>query len=83
MQKVLIELRILKSFEFVSHLRRASAIVRQVGASSGDIYVKGAPECMKDICRVDSCEYLIHAYKRSTRADCLQKSSSARLRRTS
>ncbi|MCJ1378786.1 hypothetical protein MMC17_001885 [Xylographa soralifera] len=45
-----IELGTLKSFEFVSQLRRASVVVRQFGAPGGDIYVKGAPECMKDIC---------------------------------
>ena len=49
-----IELGILKSFEFVSQLRRASVVVRQFGAPGGDIYVKGAPECMKDICDPDS-----------------------------
>lgn len=47
-------LGILKSFEFVSQLRRASVVVRQVGAAEGDVYVKGAPECMKDICMGDS-----------------------------
>ncbi|MCJ1256606.1 hypothetical protein MMC24_004430 [Lignoscripta atroalba] len=46
-----IELGIIKSFEFVSQLRRASVVVRQFGALGGEIYVKGAPECMKDICR--------------------------------
>ncbi|KAJ0271530.1 hypothetical protein COL940_010983 [Colletotrichum noveboracense] len=35
-------------------LRRASVIVRQFGKPSGDIYVKGAPECMREICREDS-----------------------------
>lgn len=49
-----IELGVLKSFEFVSQLRRASVVVRQFGAPSGDVYVKGAPECMKDICRAES-----------------------------
>ncbi|KAK5111234.1 hypothetical protein LTR62_005262 [Meristemomyces frigidus] len=49
-----IELGVLKSFEFVSQLRRASVIVRQFGDKSGDVYVKGAPEAMKDICRADS-----------------------------
>jgi len=49
-----IELGVLKSFEFVSHLRRASVIVRQFGSKTGQVYVKGAPECMKDICRADS-----------------------------
>ncbi|KAL4403749.1 ATPase [Colletotrichum abscissum] len=50
----LLELGVLRSFEFVSQLRRASVIVRQFGQQSGDIYVKGAPECMREICREDS-----------------------------
>ncbi|KAF2750201.1 P-type ATPase-like protein [Sporormia fimetaria CBS 119925] len=49
-----IELGVLKSFEFVSQLRRASVIVRQFGSKNGQVFVKGAPECMKDICRADS-----------------------------
>ncbi|KAK3378169.1 hypothetical protein B0H63DRAFT_479050 [Podospora didyma] len=48
------ELGVLKSFEFVSQLRRASVIVRTFGRQSGDIFVKGAPECMRDICRPES-----------------------------
>ncbi|KAL1842496.1 hypothetical protein VTJ49DRAFT_5102 [Mycothermus thermophilus] len=48
------ELGILKAFEFVSQLRRASVIVRTFGHPSGDIYVKGAPECMRDICRPET-----------------------------
>ena len=47
----------MKTFEFVSQLRRASVIVRSFGARGGDIYVKGAPECMKEICRPDSCRF--------------------------
>ncbi|KAL9571563.1 hypothetical protein ACKAV7_004205 [Fusarium commune] len=49
-----IELGVQKSFEFVSNLRRASVIVRQFGQKSGDIFVKGAPEAMKEICRPES-----------------------------
>ena len=49
-----IELGVIKSFEFVSQLRRASVVVRQFGSPSGDVYVKGAPEAMKEICRPDS-----------------------------
>ncbi|KAF3065032.1 hypothetical protein GL218_02213 [Daldinia childiae] len=52
-QNVPIELGVLRSFEF-SQLRRASVIVRAFGQQSGNIYVKGAPECMRDICRPDS-----------------------------
>ena len=49
-----VELQILKGFEFVSHLRRASVIVRQKGDPGAKIYVKGAPEVMKDICQASS-----------------------------
>ncbi|AEO56383.1 hypothetical protein MYCTH_2301237 [Thermothelomyces thermophilus ATCC 42464] len=49
-----LELGVIKSFEFVSQLRRASVIVRTFGRPSGDIYVKGAPECMRDICRPET-----------------------------
>jgi len=49
-----LELGVLKSFEFVSQLRRASVIVRTFGRPSGDIYVKGAPECMREICRPET-----------------------------
>jgi cation-transporting ATPase 13A2 len=49
-----VELNILKGFEFVSHLRRASVIVRQQGDPGANIYVKGAPEVMKDICQASS-----------------------------
>jgi len=52
-----VELGILKSFEFVSQLRRASVIVRNFGSPGYNVYVKGAPECMKDICRPESCKY--------------------------
>jgi cation-transporting P-type ATPase 13A2 len=53
-QAVAAELGILKSFEFVSQLRRASVIVRPFGQKSADIFVKGAPECMREICRPGS-----------------------------
>lgn len=60
-QNTPIELRMLKTFDFVSQLRRASVIVRQTGDSGGDIYVKGAPECMKDICNPESCKFVCPA----------------------
>lgn len=44
------EIGILKIFEFATHLRRASVITRKYGSLGCDIYVKGAPECMKSIC---------------------------------
>ncbi|KAL8882788.1 MAG: hypothetical protein Q9198_000281, partial [Flavoplaca austrocitrina] len=50
----LVQLNIIKSFEFVSQLRRASVVVSQAGNEYASIYVKGAPECMRDICRPNS-----------------------------
>ena len=65
LQNTPIELGNLKSFEFVSQLRRASVIVGQSGSSQGDVYVKGAPECMREICRQDSCKSFPHHRLRS------------------
>ncbi|KAI4215034.1 MAG: hypothetical protein LQ351_002348 [Letrouitia transgressa] len=50
------ELYTVKAFEFVSHLRRASVIVQQGRAPIANVYVyvKGAPECMKDVCKASS-----------------------------
>lgn len=53
-ETVPLELGVLKLYEFVSQLRRMSVIVRTFGQQSGDIYVKGAPECMREICRPES-----------------------------
>ncbi|KAI0472027.1 hypothetical protein GGR56DRAFT_667735 [Xylariaceae sp. FL0804] len=53
-QNVPIELGVIRGFEFVSQLRRASVIVRAFGQQSGSVYVKGAPECMREICRPES-----------------------------
>lgn len=49
-----VELSVLRIFEFVSHLRRSSVIVRQQGDPGAQIFVKGAPEVMKDICQASS-----------------------------
>ena len=48
------ELGVWKSFEFVTQLRRASVLVQQNGSSEVNVYVKGAPECMREICRHES-----------------------------
>ena len=45
-----LELGTLKSFDFVSYLRRSCVVVGESGSLGADIYVKGAPECMRDIC---------------------------------
>lgn len=48
--QVPVELGVLRNFEFVSQLRRASVVVRQFGGSGASFFVKGAPESIKDIC---------------------------------
>ncbi|EJU04071.1 Ca-transporting ATPase [Dacryopinax primogenitus] len=49
-----LELGVIRVFEFVSSLRRMSVIVKRLKSSSMEIYVKGAPEVMVDICEKDS-----------------------------
>lgn len=45
-----VELGVIRTFEFVSALRRMSVIVKQLHASSMEVFVKGAPEALVDIC---------------------------------
>ncbi|KAJ7091282.1 Ca-transporting ATPase [Mycena epipterygia] len=49
-----LELGVIRTFEFVSALRRMSVVVKRLKSSSMEIYVKGAPEVMTDICDRDS-----------------------------
>ncbi|PYH40684.1 putative P-type ATPase [Aspergillus saccharolyticus JOP 1030-1] len=49
-----LELGILRNFEFISELRRASVVVRRFGDSGASTYVKGAPESVKAICLPES-----------------------------
>ncbi|KAG0032683.1 hypothetical protein BGZ81_010294 [Podila clonocystis] len=49
-----LELGIIRCFEFVSTLRRMSVIVKRLHSPGMDVYVKGAPEVMTDICAKDS-----------------------------
>ncbi|KAG5635993.1 hypothetical protein H0H81_009443 [Sphagnurus paluster] len=49
-----LELGVIRAFEFVSSLRRMSVIVKRLKSTSMEIYVKGAPEVMVDICDRDS-----------------------------
>lgn len=49
-----LELGVIKTFDFVSALRRMSVIVKRLRSSSMEVYVKGAPEIMGDICEKDS-----------------------------
>ncbi|CEG69341.1 hypothetical protein RMATCC62417_05429 [Rhizopus microsporus] len=52
--KTPVEFGIIHTFEFVSALRRMSVIVRQLANPTMEIFVKGAPEVMKDICLPES-----------------------------
>ncbi|KAG0329471.1 hypothetical protein BGZ99_001857 [Dissophora globulifera] len=45
-----LELGIIRCFEFVSSLRRMSVIVKRLHSPGMEIFVKGAPEVMTDIC---------------------------------
>ncbi|KAG6886168.1 hypothetical protein C0993_000686 [Termitomyces sp. T159_Od127] len=49
-----LELGVIRTFDFVSSLRRMSVIVKRLKSSSMEIYVKGAPEVMPDICDRES-----------------------------
>ncbi|KAL6307860.1 P-type ATPase [Sparassis latifolia] len=49
-----LELGVIRTFEFVSALRRMSVIVKRLKSNSMEVYVKGAPEVMTDICDKDS-----------------------------
>ncbi|CAG8505217.1 11733_t:CDS:10, partial [Scutellospora calospora] len=61
-----IELGIIRTFEFVSSLRRMSVLVKRLRNQTIEVYVKGAPEVMRDICRADSFpedyDQLLHYY---------------------
>lgn len=55
-----LELGVIRTFDFVSSLRRMSVIVKRLKANSMEVYVKGAPEIMPDICDPESCESRTH-----------------------
>ncbi|ELU37719.1 Ca-transporting ATPase [Rhizoctonia solani AG-1 IA] len=54
-----LELGVIRTFEFVSALRRMSVVVKRLKSSSMEIYVKGAPEVMGEICDPESCKFNI------------------------
>jgi cation-transporting ATPase 13A3/4/5 len=49
-----LELGVIRTFDFVSSLRRMSVVVKRFKSSSMEIYVKGAPEVMVEICEPSS-----------------------------
>ncbi|CEP11235.1 hypothetical protein [Parasitella parasitica] len=60
-----VEFGIIYTFEFVSSLRRMSVIVRRLANPTMEVFVKGAPEVMKDICTPESMpeDYQERLYK--------------------
>jgi cation-transporting P-type ATPase 13A2 len=53
-----LELQLMRIFEFESSKRRMSVIVRKSGTKHLQVYVKGAPEIMSDICQSPTCTSL-------------------------
>lgn len=51
-----LELGVIRTFDFVSSLRRMSVVVKRLKSPSMEVYVKGAPEVMADICDPASWE---------------------------
>lgn len=47
----------MRVFEFESSKRRMSVIVRKSGTKDLQVYVKGAPEIMYDICQQSTCTF--------------------------
>ncbi|KAG9288647.1 hypothetical protein G9A89_006748 [Geosiphon pyriformis] len=54
MMNPFLELGIIRTFEFVSSLRRMSVIVKRLKSHTMEVYVKGAPEIMIEICKKES-----------------------------
>ena len=53
-----LELGVIRTFEFVSALRRMSVVVKRLKSTSMEVYVKGAPEVMAEICDKSTCKFL-------------------------
>ncbi|KAG5460206.1 MAG: hypothetical protein BJ554DRAFT_7772, partial [Olpidium bornovanus] len=52
-----LELAIVRVYEFVSKLRRMAVVSRSTRAGGFEVFVKGAPEVMGDICLPESCAW--------------------------
>lgn len=51
-----LELGVIRTFDFASALRRMTVITKRLKSKSMEIYLKGAPEIMRDVCDPSSCE---------------------------
>ena len=52
-----LELGVIRTFDFVSALRRMTVITKRLKSKSMEIYLKGAPEILKDVCDPESCKF--------------------------
>ncbi|KAJ1965508.1 hypothetical protein GGI12_000730, partial [Dipsacomyces acuminosporus] len=66
------ELGIIRTFDFSAALRRQSVVVKRLGAKYNEIYVKGSPESVRELCLADTIphnfdkallEYTNHGYR--------------------
>ncbi|KAI7829103.1 hypothetical protein BX661DRAFT_181378 [Kickxella alabastrina] len=66
------ELGIIRAFDFSASLRRQSVIAKRLGARYNEVYVKGAPEAIRELCYSDTIprdfdsvllEYTNHGYR--------------------
>ncbi|KAJ2712952.1 hypothetical protein H4R19_002488, partial [Coemansia spiralis] len=48
------ELGIIRTFDFSPALRRQSVVTKRLGARYNEVYVKGAPEAIRDLCYPDT-----------------------------
>ncbi|KAJ2891399.1 hypothetical protein IWW38_003635, partial [Coemansia aciculifera] len=66
------ELGIIRTFDFSASLRRQSVVAKRLGARYNEVYVKGAPEAIRELCFSDTIprdfdrtllEYTNHGYR--------------------
>ncbi|KAJ1720971.1 hypothetical protein LPJ53_004447 [Coemansia erecta] len=66
------ELGIIRTFDFSAALRRQSVVAKRLGARYNEVYVKGAPEAIRELCYSDTVprdfdsvllEYTNHGYR--------------------
>ncbi|KAJ1952721.1 hypothetical protein EC988_003397, partial [Linderina pennispora] len=66
------ELGIIRTFDFSAALRRQSVVAKRLGAKYNEVYVKGAPEAVRELCFPDTVpqsfdkillEYTNHGYR--------------------
>jgi cation-transporting P-type ATPase 13A2 len=61
-----LELGVIRTFEFVSALRRMTVITKRLKSKSMEIYLKGAPEILRDVCDASSCKWALQTLRQSS-----------------